>query len=300
MATKRVAVLDVGSNSVRLLVADCSAGQVFSVYTDKITSRLLAGFHDGRLSEASIKRTSQAIKALAESARALGATEILGFGTSAMRDGQNRDLLIEYAARLGVALKVMSGEAEAALAYAGAAPEGRCGVLDIGGGSTEMLVGENRMVHASSSAQMGAVRLFGAIPDPHAPMLIQAARAALTPSWQAVTHWPVDAWIGVGGTATTLVAMCLKLTHYDPARIEGHPLTYPVVLKWLHTLCAMPKHERREIAGLSPERADIIPHGAAILCAFFELSGAAQLTVTDRDNLMGYIQMVLSRPQSNG
>ncbi|MEG1193080.1 MAG: hypothetical protein RSG50_07655, partial [Clostridia bacterium] len=157
-----VAIVDVGSNSVRLLVADLFGGQARCLHQEKITCRLLSGFQAGRLSPEALARTGDAIEALAQKARALGATSVVGFGTSAMRDGQNRDVLIERARQCGVALSVMSGTQEAALAYAGASPEGRCGVLDIGGGSTELMTGAHGHLTRAFSAQIGAVRLFEA------------------------------------------------------------------------------------------------------------------------------------------
>ncbi|MEG2136788.1 MAG: hypothetical protein RR150_11925, partial [Clostridia bacterium] len=162
-----VAIVDVGSNSVRLLVADLFGGQARCLHQEKITCRLLSGFQAGRLSPEALARTGDAIEALAQKARALGATSVVGFGTSAMRDGQNRDVLIERARQCGVALSVMSGTQEAALAYAGASPEGRCGVLDIGGGSTELMTGAHGHLTRAFSAQIGAVRLFEAQSPAH-------------------------------------------------------------------------------------------------------------------------------------
>ena len=167
------AVLDVGSNSVRLLVGQWAQGRPVPLHTQKITTRLLSGMAGGLLSPASIRRTAQAIAQLADQARAMGAAQVEGFGTSAMRDGGNRDALIALARHAGVELRVLSGEEEAGLAYAGAAPQGRRGVVDIGGGSTELLAGKDGAPLAAYSARMGAVRLAEALggdlrPGPHA------------------------------------------------------------------------------------------------------------------------------------
>ncbi len=289
---KRIGILDIGSNSVRLLVADISDGQVFSVHQEKITSRLLAGFQNGLLHESAIERTARAIEVLSEKARALGADEVAGFGTSAMRDGINREQLVERAAALGVGVDVMSGEEEARLAYAGAAPRGQAGVIDIGGGSTELLVGEDGRVTGAYSVKMGAVRLFEILEGrmDRSEMLL-CARAALAEAGAIfLPPAPSSGWTGVGGTLTALASMSLALKTYDPQKIEGYALTSDAVCEWLTRLTSMSLGARRSITGLNPERADIIPYGAAILAAFFELSGATHVSVSDRDNLLGYIQ----------
>ena len=291
--TDRVAVLDIGSNSVRLLVAGRSGGQFFPIHTGRIVTRLLEGLKDGELAERSVERTLAAISALADEARALGAREISGFGTSAMRDGfKNSRLLVERAAQMGVTVRVMSGEEEARLAYLGAAPGGSAGVIDIGGGSTEFMTGRDGRVLAASSAQMGAVRLkelSGGDTDPEA--LLAAARAALAPSARVALRFPPeDGWVAVGGTFTALAAMALGLARYEGEKVQGFRLTRDAAHEWLKRLTAMSQEERLKIPGLVPERADIIPFGAAIASACLDLIGAPFVTISDRDNLLGYLR----------
>lgn len=291
--TDCVAVIDVGSNSVRLLVAGRSGGQLFPIYTGRVVTRLLEGLRDGALSAPAMARTAEAIAALAAEARALGAQEIEAFGTSAMRDGgKNSRGLIEKAAQAGVSLRVLSGEEEARLAYAGAAPAGNSGVIDIGGGSTEFMTGRDGQVLAAASAQMGAVRLkemSGGETDPE--KLLARARAALEPAARAaLINPPEDGWVAVGGTFTALAAMEQRLSRYDAAKIQGFRLTAGAAHAWLRRLTAMTDEERLKIPGLIPERADIIPFGAAIAAACFGLIGEPFVTVSDRDNLLGYLK----------
>jgi exopolyphosphatase/guanosine-5'-triphosphate,3'-diphosphate pyrophosphatase len=295
----RVAVLDVGSNSVRLLVADQFGDQFFPVYTGRIVSRLFEGLKDGALDIRSMGRTLDAIRALGNEARAQGADKIYGFGTSAMRDGhQNSALLIDRARQLGVALRVLPGEEEALLAYAGAAPGGSAGVIDIGGGSTEFMTGEDGRVLAAASAQMGAVRLKelaqGGTGDPAA--LLALAREALESSARkALSYPPRDGWVGVGGTFTALASMELGLTCYDGARVQDFRLAASAAFAWLTRLCGMSLSERLNIPGLIPERADIIPFGAAIAAACFDLIDRPFITISDRDNLLGFLRLALER-----
>ncbi len=291
-------VLDVGSNSVRLWVGQWAQGRPVSLHTQKVTTRLLSGMADGLLCPESIDRTAQAIALLADRARALGALQVEGFGTSAMRDGRNRDVLIALARQSGVELRVLSGEEEAGLAYGGAAPQGRRGVLDIGGGSTELLAGRDGVPLAAFSAQMGAVRLaevLGRNLQPHS--LLDRARQALIPAWDAVSSCPVDGWVGVGGTITSLAAMDLALVPYDPNKVQGHPLTFQTVQTQFYRLCSLSLDQRKALPGLDPLRADIIPYGAAILLAFFQLSGVDRLVASEQDNLLGYVRRFLP-PQS--
>ena len=290
--TDRVAVLDIGSNSVRLLVAGRSGGQFFGVHTGRIVTRLLEGLKDGTLDPRSMERTLHAIKALSDEARALGVEEISGFGTSAMRDGhKNSRLLIDRAAEMGVTVRVLPGEEEAALAYLGAAPGGSAGVIDIGGGSTEFMTGRDGKVLAASSAQMGAVRLKEMSGETDRDKLLTTARAALEPSARAALKFPPeDGWVAVGGTFTALAAMELRLTRYEADKVQDFKLTAEATHRWFTRLTGMSQAERLEIPGLIPERADIIPYGAAIAAACFDLIEVPTVTISDRDNLLGYLR----------
>lgn len=298
-AYERAAVLDVGSNSVRLLVADVHGGLILPVFEDRVSSRLLAGWREGRLCAQSIERTAQAIESLAQAARERGAGRIWAFGTSAMRDSENARPLIERAARAGVCLRVISGEEEARLAYAGAAPSGRAGVIDIGGGSTELLCGADGRVLGCASARMGAVRLFETRPG-SAQAAVLRAKEALETAYRAVRSIPVDRFIGQGGTITTLAAMDLRLETYDRRLVEGHALSRETAAAQLALLDGMTPQQRAALPGLTPARADIIVCGAAIVCAFFEISGCKALYATDRDNLLGYLTKQISENGSKG
>lgn len=288
----RVAAIDVGSNSVRLLVAGLSEGRVEPIARGLITTRLLSGLSGGRLSPESMARTARAVSEHAARARALGASEILAFGTSAMRDAANRDQLIELVrADCGVALMVLSGEQEAQMAYRGAAPLGRAGVIDIGGGSTELLSGLDGRVISAGSAQLGAVRLMEAMAgrlDPEE--LLAAAQGRLAPVAQRVISGQERRWMGVGGTITTLAALEMRLVCYQPERIEGYRLDGAAVAGWTRKLCGLTLEERAALPGMPEGRADILPYGAAILWAFLSLGRLEAVHASDRDNLEGFLK----------
>lgn len=285
----RLGIIDVGSNSHRLLAVEMVDGRVTELTRGKITTRMLSGLKNGAFTPEAIRKNLDAIAELKAIGEGVGATRFLAFATSAMRDASNRQAVIDEAAKLGVEMRVLSGEQEAELAYAGVGRAGRVGVLDIGGGSTEMLTGADGRVRGGGSAQMGAVRLTERFPQGAArEALIAAAKDVLRPVYESAAKIPVEAWVGVGGTVTTLAAMDLQMTEYDAARIQDHPVARADVSDWLDRLLGMTLEQRRQIPGLQPQRADIICAGAAILLAFFELSGVAQVLASDSDNLMGF------------
>ncbi len=286
---EKLGIIDVGSNSHRLLAVEIEEGRVAELARGKITTRMLSGLRDGAFTPEAIRKNLDAIAELKAIGEAAGATRFLAFATSAMRDASNRQTVIDEAAKIGVEMRVLSGEQEAELAYAGVGWPGRVGVLDIGGGSTEMLTGADGRVQGGGSAQMGAVRLTERFPaGASRQALIAAAKDVLRPVYDSAAKIPVESWVGVGGTVTTLAAMDLRLTEYDAARIQDHPVTRGGVGDWLDRMLDMPLERRRQIPGLQPQRADIICAGAAILMAFFELSGAERVLASDSDNLMGY------------
>lgn len=289
----RVAAMDIGSNSVRLLVADCVGGQLFLVHTARIVSRLFEGLEGGVLDARYADKTLAAIAALADEAWRLGAARIYGFGTSALRDGwRSAPAFVDRAQALGVGVRVLSGREEADFAYAGAAPSGSAGVVDIGGGSTEFMSGRDGLLAASGSAQMGAVRLkalCGGALDGRA--LVERARSALEKAaLEALALPPRDGWIGVGGTLSTLAAMEKGPGEGAPSGADGFCLPAAAVSRWLLRLCAMTEGQRRCVFGLPAGRADIMPFGAAIAAACFELIGCSHVTISERDNLWGFLQ----------
>lgn len=160
------AVIGIGSNSIRMLVADVDGTTARRVLRDREGTRLFAGLDANRtLSEESMTRTADAAARMASKARALGAGEVRLFATSATRDAANADVFAALLrGKADLELEICSGEEEASLSFLGATDGGYAGVIDIGGGSTEYVVGENERIDCAFSCQMGAVRLFGMQP----------------------------------------------------------------------------------------------------------------------------------------
>lgn len=292
MQGRILGAVDVGSNSIRLMVARVADQRVEVLATRRITTRMILGVEAGVLSGQAIETNAQAIAQLTQEARSRGAEEVFAFGTSAMRDAVNREQLIERARALcGVRVEVLSGEEEAQMAYGGCAPLGRCGVIDIGGGSTEAICGQDGQVRFAASAQMGAVRLMqrlnGDAADPQ--RMIEAARGPIEQALSRAAAQGSERWLGVGGTITTLAAMTWGVSKYTPEAIEQCPITREGAREWLNRLTGMSEAARREIPGLPTHRADVIPFGAAVLCATMEVTGAQTVYATDHDNLEGFL-----------
>ena len=298
----RKAVIGIGSISVRLLIADCGVTEYTPVLRDRCGTRLFAGLREGQLSRESMQIACTAVRDMAEQARAHGAQEIRLFATSATRDAGNQ---ADFAALLqdqaGLALEVCTGAEEAWLSYRGAALPGLCGMVDIGGGSTEWTVGRDDTLLASISLQMGAERLRHQLSIDN-PADLPRAEAAAAEVLQAglATIRQIERpprWVGVGGTFTTLAAMDRQLASFDRSLVHGHTLTRDCAERWAHRLAALTVEERRALPGLQPQRAEIVVHGLAILLACMRLLALDVLTVSDSGNLDGFIREKMLVPE---
>lgn len=297
----RLAAIGIGSNSVRLLVADAAAnGAITPVLRDRCGTRLFAGLVDGALTEESMEVSASASRELERKAREAGAGRIYIFATSAVRDAKNGDAFMERIRSMtGLTLEVCTGEQEALLSYAGAAKPGLCGMIDIGGGSTELTVGEDGAAMAAVSLQMGAVRLARQQRITHRDdfyTVIERAQEILLRGAGDILACPrPHTWVGVGGTFTTLGAMDRGIASFDRALVEGHALTREIVLSWGEKLSPMSVEERKRLPGLQPQRADIVVHGIAILAACMDSLAIESIVVSDHGNLDGYLRKKVAK-----
>lgn len=283
------AAIDIGSNSVRLLVAGVTGGEFQPLFRLLDTTRLHDGLDaQGNLSAESMARTAGAIAGFALKAREAGVRDedIFAFATSAVRDAANgRDFMAAVKADCGVDIKLLTGEQEAAYAFYAAARPGECGVVDIGGASTEMICGCDGRVRASYSAQMGAVRLRRMLGEgASVERMLEQSAAVLEPGIRALGALP-EHFVGVAGTITTLCALDMELKEYSPERINGAWLSRESAERWLKRLVPMSIADRRALPGMPARRAEIIDYGAAIVVSFLRLTGLCGLYVSDRDNL---------------
>ena len=292
----KAAVIGIGSNSVRMLVCEVDGGEMRRIRRDREGTRLFAGLDAGRnLSADAMAKSCAAVKRMADSARDEGCEALHLFATSATRDAANQaDFSALLLKETGLTLEICSGETEAALSFFGATDGGDCGVIDIGGGSTEIIVGSDMDVRCGFSCQMGAVRLAGMTPirdHGDLPAVQQVAADILEEELRlhpALTFPPI--WRGTGGTFTTLAAMMKGIRWTDRTYMHGTVLTKDFVLRIARDLADMPIEERRQLPGLQPNRADIIVHGICILIAVMERLEIEQITVSEYGNLDGYVK----------
>lgn len=307
MPTVRRAVIDVGTNSVKLLVADVADHQVQPVWEDSKQTRLGRGFYEThRLQPEAIAQTARAVAAFANLARKHGATSVRIIATSAARDAKNPgDLSAEIAEATNLRLEIISGEQEAEWAFRGATSNPKLAsepllLLDVGGGSTEFILGQRDHMHFRQSYRLGAVRLLEKFPhsDPPKPEELAACREWLTklldgkvlpelsPALKRevrdhAEHHPVRL-VGTGGSATILVRMENGMTDYDRERIEATRLSSRKVKGWVERLWELPLAERSNIPGLPKERADVMLTGALIYEAVMETFQFSELRVSTR------------------
>ena len=296
MAERIAAVIGIGSNSVRMLTAQISGDTGVRLGRERAATRLFAGLDtQRRLSRESMATTAGAAGEMAARARARGAEALTVFATSATRDAVNAD---EFAAlireKTGADLLVCSGDEEAALSFIGASDGGDCGVIDIGGGSTEVVLGEGMQVRSAVSCQMGAVRLnrLIAIDSPaDLPGAIQAAAGVLDDTLAGQKAWRAPAcWRGTGGTFTCLSALVRDVDWTDRTVMHGTRLTRAAVWEQAHRLAALTVPQRMEIHSLQPSRADIVVHGICILLACMERLDIPEITVSEYGNLDGMMK----------
>lgn len=289
----RQAVIIIGSNSTRLLAA--VGEELLDPVRAREDTRLFAALgEEGMLSEEGMDRTVDAVARLQHIARSAGAEKVYLAATSATRDAANR-LALEEALlnKTGLKLQLLSGGEEARLSFLGATmgQTGVSGVIDIGGGSTEVAVGEK--APRGISLQLGARRMLTMqrVDSPEdAHLAVRAADARLAPLDALFMErpGPVERWFIVGGTGTTLARMLLKLPFAAPIP-EGFAITRGEAERVLHMVAALPSMEREKLPGLPKERVDIMPTGIAILLALMDRAHIHSVNVTERNNTDGFL-----------
>ena len=289
----RYAVIDVGTNSVKLLVAERAGdGRWLTIRDRADVTRLGEGLAErGEISPVATARTADAIAAMAADARADGASAIAAIGTAAFRIAANRKAVVAaIAARTGVRVEVVPGEEESRLAYLAAKAgvglgNGAVAVFDTGGGSTQLTFGHADRVDERFSVGVGALRYterFGlarAVDD----ATLEAALTAISGDLARLDgHRRVDALVGMGGAITNIAAVSLRLATYDPHIVQGAVLDRAEIDRQLELYRTSDPETRRQVVGLHPARADIILAGACIVRTVMDKLARDELTVSDR------------------
>jgi len=299
---RRAAAIDLGTNSIRLLVVRASDGEddLVELARDMVITRLGQGVDaTGRLNPAALRRTIDVLERFCRRSRALGAERVHLAATSAVRDASNRD---ELAAAVqlftGEPMEVITGEREAQLSFQGATRGLRAPrpflVLDIGGGSTEFVLGDDSNgPRAAVSMQIGSVRLTERLVHTDPPSyrdleaVDRAVASALGEVEDRLSVHDARTLVAVAGTSTTVQAIALALPSYDPEQLHRTWLARHDAERVFRLLADMTTAERRAIPVMAPGREDVIPAGAAILVAVMQRWGFAQALVSETDILDG-------------
>jgi len=278
----RRAVIDIGTNTVKLLVADVARGQVVPLLAKDRTTRLGERVNEGgQLLPAAIARTIQAISEFQSEAMALGATEVSALTTSASRDAANRDEFFEGVRRVcGLEVKLISGEREAELIFRGVSSDPKWSVepvlvVDVGGGSVEFIQGLEGKKELFQSLPLGALRLTERFGEGKFVELSGDLCATLR---SALARYSIRGrrMIGTGGTITTLAQI-------ERGAVDHVTISREKLEALVQRLEAMPLVERKKVPGLPPERADIIVAGGAVFLVAMEVLDAGEITVSIRN-----------------
>ncbi|MFG3590084.1 Ppx/GppA phosphatase family protein [Streptomyces sp. NPDC047990] len=305
----RVAAIDCGTNSIRLLVADANpaTGELVDLDRRMTIVRLGQGVdRTGRLAPEALERTFAACRDYAAIIKEHGAERLRFVATSASRDAENRDEFVRGVLDiLGVEPEVITGDQEAEFSFTGATKEltGRDDlakpylVVDIGGGSTEFVVGDDH-VRAARSVDIGCVRLTerhlvhaGEVSDPPASAEADAVRADIAAALDlAARTVPLDearTLVGLAGSVTTVASIALDLAAYDSEAIHHSRIPREKVREITERLLRSTHAERAAIPSMHPGRVDVIAAGALVLLAIMDRTGAAEVVVSEHDILDG-------------
>jgi exopolyphosphatase/guanosine-5'-triphosphate,3'-diphosphate pyrophosphatase len=295
----RVAVIDIGTNSTRMLIADVEGGRVEEVERRTTVTNLGRGVdHSNRLSPDAIEDVCRVVADYRARYQELGAERVMAIATSAVRDADNGEAFIaELRERFDLHARLLTGEEEAHLTYLGATAHRPADeptlVFDIGGGSTELIVGAGAQVDFHTSLPAGTVRhserhLTSDPPDPHELEHLAAdVRNLIEDAVAAGPGTGALRAIAVAGTPTSLAAVDQKLEPYDPSRVHGYRLGMRPVQRMLSRLASMPLADRLRVPGLHPGRAPTIVAGTVILVQVMRAFGFEEIEVSERDILHG-------------
>ena len=307
MSYLRRAVIDVGTNSIKLLVAEVAGHDVRPLWEDSRQTRLGAGFYEThQLQPAAIAKTARVVADFAETARAEKAGSIRVIATSAARDAVNpQELITAIESASGLKVEIISGEQEADWAFQGVTSDPELArvpllLLDVGGGSTEFILGHGEQKHFRQSYPLGTVRLLerNRPGDPPTAAELAACRSGirnfletsvrpqLAPALRRevelhAAHRPVKL-VGTGGTTSILARLEAQLEEYNRDVIEATRLSRDRMRWHTERLWSLPLAERKKIGGMPPNRADVILTGVAIYEAVMETFGFAELRVSTR------------------
>lgn len=285
----RIGIVDLGSNSFRVLLGTYDGSQWQNEPKQLWITQLGKRHSNGLLTEGAMERGVQALKEIEEILTDYGATIRIGLATSAIREsGNGKDFLEKAKQVCPMEYRVLSGEEEATYGFIGATvyenPDFHYATIDVGGGSTEIALGDANHVYFTKSYPAGAVRMQ------------DISREGPQRVWEeTVRMWdelPIEGmfgeFIGIGGTATSLAAIDLQMERYDPRRIQGHRMDRGTIEAMILQLRYMSREERLEVKGLQLGRVDIIVPGAEIITSLMDTYQIGSIVISEADGLEGW------------
>ena len=298
---KRIAAIDIGTNTILLLIGEISEnGRLLPLYQAQNVARLGKDVNKtGKLNPENMDRALQILREYKIIAEGNNVSKVLLVGTSALRDASNSsDFLKRVQENLGWKIRIIDGEEEARLSFLGALSNktdltGQVLVVDIGGGSTEFAWGHAQAYDARKSLNIGSVRLTEQFCHHDPPLLeemdscITQIRNSLNPLLMEVKK--PDHLVGVAGTVTTLAAMSLQQTTYNSEKIDGFRLSLQEISKLIRKMQTMPARERLKLPGLYPGREDVILAGSILLLEIMRIFSQKEVIVSDRGLRFGVI-----------
>lgn len=299
---RKIAAIDIGTNSMRLLLCDYDGITIKNKQKQLIVTRMGQNLSaKGIISSEAIERNINALEIFYRKALDYGAEKIIAIATSAVRDAKNRDMFLDEAkARTGIEIRVISGEAEAELGITGVLSEFNESsedilVVDIGGGSTELVYGSLSSIKFSISINAGTVRMTEGFftENPIKQSEIQSLRDNLNSLFEnPISHLKalkIDKVLAIGGTATSIAAMYHNISIYDPQKVHNTVIDIEYLNDIFEKLKNMTIEQRYEVKGLQRERADVIPAGIYILLFLLQSLDIKSFIVSENDNLEGAV-----------
>ena len=293
----RIATVDIGTNSTRLLIADVKNGKVEQIFKTGRVTRLGEGVKKtGKLSKEGIERTIKTLKEFKELAEKYNVEKIIVVTTEAARLAENAKEFISKVENLDLKIKILSDREEAELVFTANVlhfnPPGKAMTVDLGGGSTEIVFGSKDKVEYLCSLKFGVVFLhetFIKSDPPKESELKEMETFIRNELLKVEKEIPQEDFVvyAVGGTITSAVAMEEKMTVYKPEIVHGYVVTEDLIKKWYQKLSSMTIEERKKIIGLEENRTDVIIPGLAFFSIFCEVFKKNQLTVSELGLLYG-------------
>ena len=282
-------VIDIGSNSIRLLLSD---GE--KAIEDKIVIRTQLAqdlANTGVLCEEAMQRSIAAIKELVDYAKEKGVSEVWPFATEAVRSAKNKEVFLNRLKDMGIIVDLIPSKNEAKLGFAGAYYGGRVAVMDVGGASSEIAVGDENGLMYAKSIPIGIVKIKDVCAEN-----IDKAEEYIDSKIKDYGEIPdFDTLISIGGTASSFAAIAMEMEVYDSKKVDFYKLTYEDIQNAVDRIRVLPMEERNTVKGLSMKRRDVIVGGGILIMKIMKMLNKDSLIVRESDNQEGYLQYKLGK-----